>query len=102
VRAAEPVLHRAPNRWANLQQFDVRIGAWKSLPQVAFELVLEPVTDRHAALGDDDHLTKPAIGSLQIERENEPRRAGSHIGRPMIDPIISVQLLTLRCYVGRS
>src|SRR4029077_4042930 len=59
------------------------------------ELRLELVALFHAALCDYDHLAKPAVGCLQIERKDEPRSAGADVGRPMIDAIISLQLLPL-------
>ncbi len=96
VGSAQPVLHRTSDRRADLEQFHVGVRTGKRSLQIRFKLRLETVPRRNAALANDNHLTKPRVGRLQIERQDKPRSASPDIGRPMVDVLISLELFALK------
>ena len=67
IGSAQPILHGTPDRRSDLEQFDERIRAGKSLLQIGFELRLGAITRGNAALGDDDHLAEPGVRRLHVE-----------------------------------
>ena len=64
IGSTHPVLHGAPDRRPDFEQFDERVRTRKGPPQICFELRLEAVTNIDAALGYYDHLAEPGIRRL--------------------------------------